>query len=381
MRNDVWDEFWWNNITGAHAVVSEVATALLSNRNVILRVPSDLPWRYSMRSSIYSVFREKTDSREVVIDPIDVKDDNPDQLSPGLFILNRYASSQVSKGYREKSKISIQDYLAQKKVIRNRVIWVKGLSSDVTNEWIKFCKGFSPQTVTEGLFVVEVHEDQVVNESKYLKCVDYESHVSKYDVQLLNSIILDKNDDYSDKWKTYIASATASLCDIDAEVSEFVLQNTDFYIESPIEGVKKASLFPALELRGRETTNHVLWYVRENKDAELEHRLWSAQVTVLFPIIELKRISLIQEWYAQVENVLQKHEVWQYNNLLKDPMEVELGTLHYLISHRDENGLYLLYIPEEQERDTIHFLHECRNLLAHASCCSPVQIKKLLESV
>ena len=41
----------------------------------------------------------------------------------------------------------------------------------------------------------------------------------------------------------------------------------------------------------------------------------------------------------------------------------------------------LLYIPEEQERDTIHFLHECRNLLAHASCCSPVQIKKLLESV
>ena len=38
-----WDDFWWNNITGPHVVVSRVANALLENSMVVLRVPSVFP--------------------------------------------------------------------------------------------------------------------------------------------------------------------------------------------------------------------------------------------------------------------------------------------------------------------------------------------------
>ena len=55
MINVSWEEFWWNNITGAHVVVSKVADALLENKMVILKVPSDLPWRHSMRLSLIHI--------------------------------------------------------------------------------------------------------------------------------------------------------------------------------------------------------------------------------------------------------------------------------------------------------------------------------------
>lgn len=95
-----WEEFWWNNITGPHVVVTNVATALLENKMVVLKVPSDLPWRHSMRGAIHTAFQERTDSSEIVIEPIDIIDDNPENIEPGRFILNRFASSLVSRGYR-----------------------------------------------------------------------------------------------------------------------------------------------------------------------------------------------------------------------------------------------------------------------------------------
>lgn len=152
-----WEEFWWNNITGAHVVVAKVANALLENKMVVLKVPSDLPWRYSMRSSIHTAFQERTDTRDVIIEVIDVVDDNPDDLEPGRFLLQKYASSSVARGYREKSKISMQNYITQKEVIKNRILWIKGLEGTVANKWIKFCKGFTPKTAADGLFVLEIH--------------------------------------------------------------------------------------------------------------------------------------------------------------------------------------------------------------------------------
>ena len=85
----MWAEFWWNSITGPNVVVNSVANALLANKMVVLKVPSDLPWRHSMRSAIHTAFKGKSDYNDIVIEPIDVCDDNPNALEPGKFILER----------------------------------------------------------------------------------------------------------------------------------------------------------------------------------------------------------------------------------------------------------------------------------------------------
>lgn len=385
MINESWEEFWWNNITGAHVVVSKVADALLENQMVLLKVPSDLPWRYSMRSSIHTAFQERTDARDVVIEAIDVVDDNPNDLEPGRFLLQKYASSAVCNGYREKSKVSIQDYIAQKGVIRNRILWIKGLEGTTAGKWIKFCKGFTPKTAAEGLFVLEIHGKVEPPDSRFIEYIDFSECVSNYDVQLFNSFVLDEDEEIaygSDIWKKYISATAAMVCEVDAEVSELLLRDVDFRKESAIDGIARISEMEEFSRRGAEVgSNHVLWLYRNNKTSELNHRIWASQVQVLFPVIEMERIELIEKYRKEISQALTDNHITQYGEQITDPMDVELGSLCFMMRNKQENGFYkyMLYIPDEFDRDRISFLHDCRNSIAHVSICEPEQVRRLLD--
>ncbi len=380
MFNYSWDEFWWRNITGPHVVVTKVSEALLDNHMVVLSVPTDLPWRHAMRGTIQTAFRDRLGVSDVVIEPIDVVDDNPEGIEPGRFILSRFASSTISRGYREKSKVTIQEYITAKKVIKNRIIWVKGLRGAVAEQWIKFCRDFSYRVVQDGLFVLEIQGEIRLTELKPLERVNFNDFVTSYDVQLFNSFVLDDQDKYSDLWKKYIATVAASVCDTDAEVSAELLETVDFWEQSPIRGIKSIAESSEYVRRGAEdNSNHILWYCRNNRAVELEHRLWRAQIQVLFPIIEMERISIIKKWRGIIQYTLDNNHITQFNEPLREAMDVELGSLCYMMKQKSNMGIYMLYIPDEDEREWISFLHECRNQLAHASCCSTEQVVRLID--
>ena len=336
-----------------------------------------------MRSSIHTAFQERTDARNVVIEAMDVVDDNPDDLDPGRFLLQKYASSSVACGYREKSKISIQDYILQKDVIKNRILWIKGLEGTTANKWIKFCKGFTPKTAVEGLFVLEIHGSVIPPKSRFIEYIDFGECVSNYDVQLFNSFVLDEDAEIaygSDLWKKYIATTAAMVCGVDAEVSELLLKEVDFRKESAIDGVARITQMPEFSRRGAETSSeHVLWLYRNNKTAELNHRIWASQVQVLFPVIEMERIEIIEKYRNAINQVLVDNYITQYGEQITDPMEVELGTLCFMMSHRQDAYIYMFYIPDQTDGERIKFLHECRNLLAHVSICDPEQVRRLLD--
>lgn len=379
-----WEEFWWNSVTGPNVVVNAVADALLSNKMVVLKVPSDLPWRHSMRSAIHTAFKRKSEYHDIVVEPIDVFDDNPNALEPGKFILEKYASSAVQKGYREKSKYTIQDYISAKNIIRNRILWVKGLHAKDSEKWVRFCKGFTNRTAEEGLFVLEIHDTVAISESANLKVIEFSNYVSDYDCQLFNSFLLDNQNKYSNiynnNWKRYISTCAAKVCNIDAEVSEVLIRILDFKSEDPLEGIQHIASLPDFSRRGKDSdSNHVLRSYRNNDMDEIYHRIWSAQINVLFPIIELERIAFVQKYYEIITQVIADNAIHQYGELLQDAFDIELGTLCYLMSKRNDDGLYVLYIPSDDDRDRIKFLHDCRNALAHRTCCTPEQICQLLN--
>lgn len=374
-----WEEFWWNHITGPNVVVSSVVSALLNGKMVVLKVPSDLPWRHSMRSAVHTAFSERSDCSDVVTELIDLRNENARQMQPGRFILDRFATPTVSRGYREKSKVTVQDYISAKDIIKNRIVWIKGIDPDVAGEWIRFCRGFSQRSAAQGLFVLEVNENTSVTETNLLRVINFSDCVSNYDVQLFNSFVLGNQKQYSDGWKKYIAVCTAAICGVDAEISQTMLQSLDFRVESPLEGIRQIDQMPDFMRRGENGSNHVLWHYRNGDMALLEHRLWSAQVQVLFPMIELERVELIGRYERQIREVLASGGITQYNQILQEPMDVELGTLSYLMGAKMEDGFYTLYIPSEEDRKRIRFLHTCRNQLAHASCCTPEQVEQLLK--
>lgn len=64
---------------------------------------------------------------------------------------------------------------------------------------------------------------------------------------------------------------------------------------------------------------------------------------------------------------------------IRDPAEVELGTLSYMMRCKVAADKRMLYVPDEADRQRICFLHNCRNKLAHMNCCTPSEVSTLLD--
>lgn len=381
MEHTSWDAFWWDSITGPHTVVQQVAMSLMENKMVALKVPSDLPWRHSMRSEIQMTFNERTDVRDVIIESIDAVDDGLDTADPGQFLLQRYASPSVRAGYRAKARKTIQSYLSDWKVLRNRIIWIKGLDGETARKWFQFCREFTPRATETGLFLLEYHGDFTPPEAKHFTYIDFHQFVSLYDVQLFNSFFLDEEQQYTNIWKRYIAVTAAALCETDAEVSEQLLLHTDFHTETILEGLQHVVDSGELDKRGMEqNSRHPLWYLRNGRPDELLRRVWTAQIQVLFPVIELERRNFVEKSWDAIHESLEQYSVKQFGTVLHDPAEVELGTLCYMMNYKTATGTRMLYIPEDADRQRIHFLHSCRNKLAHMNCCTPNEISVLLDN-
>lgn len=374
MINHDWSAFWWNNITGANYVVQQVATALMENMTAIIEVPSDLPWRKEMRSAVETSYRDQA-SVDAMIEIIDAADECDPETSPGKFLLQQYGQSrEIKNGYRDRSGKSLQQYLKEKAVLKNRIIWVKGLSGKQAEDWVKFCREFDPETPEKGLFVLEIHGEFSKLGGKTLRFISFLKHVSSYDVQLFNSFILDKKKTLNANWKQYLATAAASLCETDAEISSLLLQGEKLKEISLLEKIDEIAEELIYSARGgEEDSTHVLAYARKNNRAELEHRLWKAQIQTLFPYIEMERVSIIESNKAELQQALSHSHVEQYKNRVTEPVDVELGTLCYLLTVNS------VYMPNRDDRERVFFLHECRNLLAHARCCSEEQICRLFD--
>lgn len=369
-----WSAFWWNNITGANLVVSNVVDALLDNSTVVIDVPSDLPWRQQMRSVIEDSFRSRSGSPEMIIEIIDAADECPSDQAPGQFLLQKYAQNrEVRGGYRERSQRTIQDYLKEKGVLKDRVIWVKGLSGKYIAKWLNFCKDYCHDSPEYGLFVLEVHGGVTRLDNKNIQYIRFLDCVSSYDVQLFSSFVVDDISNLNSDWKKYISSVAANLCDTDAEISACLLSNINVKSDSPLDIITNISEYSQYKMRGTDpTSKHIFAFSRKGDTTELEKRLWKAQVQTLFPLIEMERILIIEQYEYEMQEALDKNYVEQYRSQITNPIELELGTMCYMMS------VCQLYIKEKETRDRIKFLHDCRNNLAHAHCCSPEEVRQLL---
>jgi hypothetical protein len=116
-----------------------------------------------------------------------------------------------------------------------------------------------------------------------------------------------------------------------------------------------------------------LTYARAGESAELEKRLWKAQVQTLFPLIEMERLSIVEYYKDLLSDTLSHSYVEQYKARITDPVDLELGTFCYLLTVNSVS------LDNLAARERIFFLHECRNRLAHAHYCSEEQVCRLLD--
>ena len=369
-----WSVFWWSHITGAHLVVTKVVDALMENSNVIIDIPADLPWRQVMRSVIEDEFRRKTGFSDTIIEIIDAKDDVPDDMSPGAYLLQGYApNKEVRNGYRSKMSVSIQDYIKKNGVLKNRIIWIKGLSEQRSAQWLEFCSAYQCESSESGMFVLEVQGDKQKKTFPDMHTVRLLNCISSYDVQLFNSFIVEERKGLTMEWKRYLATAAANICNTDSEISAYLLEHIAPDRQSPLDVIEELADLPQYVARGTDRYSaHIFAYCRSHDSKELEQRLWKAQIKTLFPLIEMERIQIITEYYEDLQDILDNHSVEQFGEIIRDPIRLELGTLCYLMCRHS-------CFHDKYTRDRIDFLHQCRNHLAHAHCCNVSEVKELLD--
>lgn len=375
MIQSLTDEFWWSGITGPRSVVTQVADALGEKSVAVLKVPDDLPWRHQMRACVESAFQSGLSSG-VTIQTIDADDECPTGEDPARYILERFARGAVAQGYRARSGGSLPDYLSRNGVLGDTLLWVKGLDEAGAAEWLRFCRAYTAHAVPkDGRFLLEVPPAVAAADSKKIQTVDFSACVSGYDLQLFNSLLLEERPSLSPQWRQYIAAVAAKLCGVDAQVSERLIACTDFTAEEPLDGLQRLAEDPELERRGRGAdSTHVLSLFRRGETAQLERRVWAAQVQVLFPLIELERADLIAAWRQALLDAMARREFSQFGQPITAPEDFELGTLvHFLFSEP------AIFIPDQAAQRRISFLHKCRNAIAHGNCCTHEQVGQLFS--
>lgn len=373
MNSNSWSEFWWANITGAHLVISKIVEALTENCTVIIDIPVDLPWRHQMRSSAEDEFRKLSGISDTIIEVVDATDDVPVDVAPGRFLLDRFAQNkEVRNGYRERSQRSIQEYIIENTVLKNRIIWVKGMLNSQVSDWLSFCRDYNSNNEENGLFVLEIQggvhkQDNNMRSIRLLECI------SNYDVQLFSSFIVEEKSALSNVWRRYLSTATAIICDIDAEIASHLLEIIDPKKQSPLDIIMEMASWQEYSVRGADDeSNHIFMHCRNNNKKELEQRLWKAQVQVLFPLIEMERIRIIESYYRELQTTIEQKHIEQYGEKITKPIQLELGTLCFLMNRYS-------CIRDKDARERISFLHKCRNHLAHAHCCSTSEVCELLD--
>lgn len=389
MREDS-ARLWWEEITGPSRLVRDIAGALLEATPVLLQVPGDLPWRAKMRTAVEGVLREA--DRNLLVDYIDCAEGGEGTPDVPRFLLSRYAPPEVKNGYRVSSGRTIHQYIQEQGVLKNRVIWVKGMTAGDDRSWLDFCRSYRPKSCGDGLFVIESYGEGL--RVSGMQTMRYADRVSRYDALLFNSMMvsLGRNAPDSLERKQYVASAASLLCGRDVELSGMLLEEADLAGECPIESLCRVARSPYFARR-MEAENleaaHPFVLIRSGREREMEHVLWKAQLQTLFPLLEMERIALAERYERAVRWGLSArywdfdrqaaYRIKQYNEYIEDPRDAELGTLYRMnrLRQAEDPSLYLLFL-ESGDRERLDLIYHMRNKLAHSRACPAEETARFL---
>ncbi|MDR1580794.1 MAG: hypothetical protein LBS35_10595 [Synergistaceae bacterium] len=384
---------WWESIRGPAIFINTLVNHLRSKNFVLLDVPEDLPWRKEFRSSAESVLRGY--ENDLMVTYIDCLDECPgiaNVADAAAFLLKKFADNETQNGYRAASGKTIQQYMIQNKVLKDRVLWIKGVGEPQESLWLSFCNSYKPTLIADGLFVIESYNSNTAkNCVSHIKPLLYDEYVTDYDALLFDSLLASAKN-LTVYWKQYAAAVVSALCGRDAEVSERVIGEARFDEVDIIDLVLQIAqdqMFEKRVVSKKLSPSHIFSVIRNEDMQELKRRVWKAQLQLIFPMIEIERFNFVEKWKTQIEEALsvsyrepqtgKERILTQYDEYLQSAVDVEIGTINRMLRLRRFNATddYLLYLPEENDRRRVRLLYEMRNNLAHMKSCTVEQIKDL----
>lgn len=161
---------WWERITGPNSMISKVIRTVTIH-NILLLVPSDIPYRHEMRNLVNSGI----DS--CVVEIIDAKDECPDITDIGKYLLEiSTVDDRIKAGYRANSKETIQQYISKNRVLEKKIFWIKGLNQKQAELWVDFCRNYPVSGLESGCFIIEFCKNLLTANEPNIQVVAFDSY-------------------------------------------------------------------------------------------------------------------------------------------------------------------------------------------------------------
>ena len=357
------------HLPGPSEYLSTVERSIRNGESVILRFPEGAPT--GAETALHARLEYCGRWRRVVVSP-------PTESMPVDPL--RHLFSELAPELSTMPDLTPVE-LCEEEGFRGCVIWIDGLCSINCCEWIQFLENYSQvsQNISRlwrTMFIVPVSGDapEASRNNVALSMHDWATVVDEMDLVVLANNRL-RARGFVETIRKLLVITIAQVAAWDCAVAEGLAQARMEDILDPLEFLKS-------DARGRGWTRETppsvalgtesylgvahaaLAAIRE--PSEIRRRIWSAQVSVLLPVIEMQRRQVIREHRHQITAELrQKGRPY-------DPETLEIGDLAPLLSR----ACFARFDQEVVSR--VERLRFARNELAHGR---PLPISQALELV
>ena len=370
------EELWWSSIARPSAFLKDICEQIGEGNSVLAIITSSFPYRWVFRDVVANEF-----STSHSIEYVDLVDELSD-YDPGAIVVKHLNSTKLndySRCWRDEDRFHI---LMDLPGMDKAIIWVRSIPEERVNQWIVFLRQYLSSLGHKGIFILELLSDEHVPDRlpQSIRTIDYSKSVSPADLRLFTSMIAASL--YPEQEQEYAATLSATVCQTDPEVAALLLEGGDLYKVSVLDKLKliRDSFEPSSRgfTRGWDNPTHPFSLLDSGDLQQLENRIWTAQLRVAFPIIEMERQSLIAKYVTELRDALSHSyldrknddERWIENEtgeIIKDPFDLEIGKLFFMMKvYRYPDGNeYYWEGTTAQDRKRISYLRERRNDLAH----------------
>src|SRR5579862_1956513 len=324
-------DLWWQ-LPGPRAYIGKVAEDIRSGKNVIICLPEHAP--QGLRAAVRAELQESDGWLWHTLQVEECPDLRPIDLLFSTFC-PRYKHEAVRNS---EALICVEDF-------QGKLIWLEGLTKDNWPAWRDFlgeyehaCRSFQP--LQRSQFCVPIVGDltsRLPGEDVCLSHRPWRSCVGRVDI-LIYAYIQFQDRSLSELQKRVATAIVARVSSWDPSVSDRLVHETLDTILDPRPVLKTIAEGRGWTARPFES-QEILWQrgmmdslsgdeelhssiiVLEDKDREVDRRIWAAQIEVLFPFVEERRRELLRRF----GHLLQVPFTTRNGDRIEDIRDLEIG--------------------------------------------------------
>lgn len=328
---------WWGQVAGPKNFKHELIEEILNEKSSLLYFGSYTGWVDELREEVQDKVHEDFGLRSFIT--ISADEIGTDL---GTYLFQSFCHPEAKSFYSKKK--SLPAFLSEEghSTLGDSFIWITDIMDKKTADtYCQFIAEYmkAPSKGPKGVFILESFSNEKPKLVKGIQQIDWTGRITGYDMAMF-AMSLIAGQRMADIMKSYATELASTLCMMDPAICADLAINAKNIVKDPV----KEAMAAYNQYNQNMTTESIIQHI------------WEVQIKVFYPVIERKRLELLNKYHDQIERSLINDAPLGPD--VKDSGMVEIGGLRAMINYG------YIEMTEQDKRQT-ELLWTARNLLAH----------------